>query len=108
MSGEHGTAPRIESGSDSVMGERHQLINLAYRLLGSLADAEDVVPGLAIQTNRTITSVVAFDLADNRIARVWAVRNPDKLRNWITADSIHSQPTMVVASPKMLDCNGSR
>ena len=25
------------------MGERRQLINLAYRLLGSLADAEDVV-----------------------------------------------------------------
>jgi RNA polymerase sigma factor (sigma-70 family) len=29
--------------SAEVMGERRQLINLAYRLLGSLADAEDVV-----------------------------------------------------------------
>jgi RNA polymerase sigma factor (sigma-70 family) len=28
---------------DAVMAERRQLINLAYRLLGSLADAEDVV-----------------------------------------------------------------
>jgi RNA polymerase sigma factor (sigma-70 family) len=28
---------------DPIMGERRQLINLAYRLLGSLADAEDVV-----------------------------------------------------------------
>ncbi len=28
---------------DAVMSERRQLINLAYRLLGSLADAEDVV-----------------------------------------------------------------
>ncbi|NNC13832.1 RNA polymerase sigma factor SigJ [Planctomonas sp. JC2975] len=28
---------------DAVWGERRQLINLAYRLLGSLADAEDVV-----------------------------------------------------------------
>ncbi|MFC0107578.1 RNA polymerase sigma factor SigJ [Kibdelosporangium aridum] len=27
----------------AIMGERRQLINLAYRLLGSLADAEDVV-----------------------------------------------------------------
>ncbi|MEV6987086.1 sigma factor, partial [Sphaerisporangium sp. NPDC051017] len=26
-----------------IMSERRQLINLAYRLLGSLADAEDVV-----------------------------------------------------------------
>ena len=30
-------------GLNAVMGERRQLINLAYRLLGSLADAEDVV-----------------------------------------------------------------
>ena len=28
---------------DAIMSERRQLINLAYRLLGSLADAEDVV-----------------------------------------------------------------
>jgi RNA polymerase sigma factor (sigma-70 family) len=27
----------------AIMSERHQLLNLAYRLLGSLADAEDVV-----------------------------------------------------------------
>jgi DNA-directed RNA polymerase specialized sigma24 family protein len=27
----------------AIAGERHQLINLAYRLLGSLAEAEDVV-----------------------------------------------------------------
>ncbi|MEU7532294.1 RNA polymerase sigma factor SigJ [Saccharothrix sp. NPDC042600] len=39
-----------QSGADpldpelsAIMGERRQLINLAYRLLGSLADAEDVV-----------------------------------------------------------------
>ncbi|GIF75432.1 RNA polymerase sigma factor SigJ [Asanoa siamensis] len=29
--------------SDEIMSERRQLINLAYRMLGSLADAEDVV-----------------------------------------------------------------
>src|SRR5262249_43104681 len=28
---------------DAIMSERHQLINLAYRLLGSLAEAEDAV-----------------------------------------------------------------
>ncbi|MFE3204896.1 RNA polymerase sigma factor SigJ [Embleya sp. NPDC059237] len=32
-----------ESGVEAVMEERQRLINLAYRLLGSLADAEDVV-----------------------------------------------------------------
>ena len=38
---------RVESGDDAgfdaVMSERRQLLNLGYRLLGSLADAEDVV-----------------------------------------------------------------
>src|SRR5262245_24578448 len=34
---------RPEPGLDVIMSERRQLINLAYRLLGSLAEAEDVV-----------------------------------------------------------------
>jgi RNA polymerase sigma-70 factor (ECF subfamily) len=41
------TSTRPESGEDPrldvVMNERRQLINVAYRLLGSLAEAEDVV-----------------------------------------------------------------
>ena len=34
---------RSDPGLDAVRSERRQLINLAYRLLGSLADAEDAV-----------------------------------------------------------------
>ena len=34
---------RPDAGLSAIMSERRQLINLAYRLLGSLADAEDVV-----------------------------------------------------------------
>ncbi|MEP7022919.1 MAG: RNA polymerase sigma factor SigJ [Actinomycetota bacterium] len=34
---------RPDPGLDVIMSERRQLINLAYRLLGSLADAEDAV-----------------------------------------------------------------
>jgi RNA polymerase sigma-70 factor (ECF subfamily) len=34
---------RTDPGLDAIMSERRQLINLAYRLLGSLADAEDAV-----------------------------------------------------------------
>lgn len=37
---EHG---HVEPGLRAIMSERGQLINVAYRLLGSLADAEDVV-----------------------------------------------------------------
>jgi RNA polymerase sigma-70 factor (ECF subfamily) len=32
-----------DPGLDAIIGERHQLINLAYRLLGSLTEAEDAV-----------------------------------------------------------------
>src|SRR6516165_3084327 len=39
--GPGGAAP--DPGLDAVMSERRLLINLAYRLLGSLADAEDAV-----------------------------------------------------------------
>ncbi|MFI7642644.1 sigma factor [Nonomuraea sp. NPDC049400] len=34
---------RLDPGLSAIMSERRQLINLAYRLLGSLTDAEDVV-----------------------------------------------------------------
>jgi RNA polymerase sigma factor (sigma-70 family) len=34
---------RPDPGLDAIMSERRQLMNLAYRLLGSLAEAEDVV-----------------------------------------------------------------
>ncbi|NEA26831.1 RNA polymerase sigma factor SigJ [Actinomadura bangladeshensis] len=34
---------RAEPGLDAIMSERRQLINLAYRLLGSLVEAEDAV-----------------------------------------------------------------
>jgi RNA polymerase sigma-70 factor (ECF subfamily) len=34
---------RLDPGLSAITGERRQLINLAYRLLGSLADAEDAV-----------------------------------------------------------------
>src|SRR5262250_3116569 len=34
---------RSDPGLSAIVGERRQLINLAYRLLGSLAEAEDAV-----------------------------------------------------------------
>jgi RNA polymerase sigma-70 factor (ECF subfamily) len=34
---------RPDPGLDAIISERHQLINLAYRLLGSLTEAEDAV-----------------------------------------------------------------
>ncbi|WP_330181472.1 RNA polymerase sigma factor SigJ [Nocardia sp. NBC_01503] len=39
-------------------------------------------PGLVAELDGTIVSVYAFDIADNRITRIWVIRNPDKLRPW--------------------------
>ena len=39
----HGPDPDSDPGLDTVMGERRRLIGLAYRMLGSLAEAEDAV-----------------------------------------------------------------
>src|SRR5262245_34286593 len=58
---------RPDLGLDAVMGERRQLINLAYRLLGSLAEAEDAVQetyarwyGLSRQQQEAIESPGAW------------------------------------------------
>jgi RNA polymerase sigma-70 factor (ECF subfamily) len=42
-------------------------------------------PGLVAQQNGVIVTVYAFDIADGRIKRIWAVRNPDKLQPWTIA-----------------------
>ncbi|WP_228001083.1 RNA polymerase sigma factor SigJ [Nocardia australiensis] len=39
-------------------------------------------PGLVAQLDGTIISVYAFDIAESRITRIWAIRNPEKLRPW--------------------------
>jgi RNA polymerase sigma-70 factor (ECF subfamily) len=39
-------------------------------------------PGLVAQENGVIVTVLAFDVVDDRITHIWAVRNPDKLRSW--------------------------
>ena len=39
-------------------------------------------PGLVAQENGVTVTVFAFDIAGGKIARIWAIRNPDKLRPW--------------------------
>ena len=41
-------------------------------------------PGLVIEQDGIIVSVFAFDVAGDRIRRIWVVRNPEKLRPWTT------------------------
>ncbi|MEV3977858.1 RNA polymerase sigma factor SigJ [Nonomuraea sp. NPDC049758] len=42
-------------------------------------------PGLVAQRDGVTVMVVAFDVAEGRIKRLWAVRNPDKLHPWTAA-----------------------
>jgi DNA-directed RNA polymerase specialized sigma24 family protein len=41
-------------------------------------------PGLVAQQDGLTVAVVAFEVAGDRIKRIWAVRNPEKLRPWTT------------------------
>jgi RNA polymerase sigma-70 factor (ECF subfamily) len=155
-----------DPGLAAIISERRQLINIAYRLLGSLAEAEDAVqetyarwyaqtpdqrdaiaspgawlttvtsricldqlgsararreryvgqwipeplpepaewngshpgapaltilertvngqPGLIAQQDGTTVTVFAFGITGDHVTRIWAIRNPDKLRPWAT------------------------
>jgi RNA polymerase sigma-70 factor (ECF subfamily) len=41
-------------------------------------------PGLVAQQDGVIVTVFAFEIADDRIKHIWAIRNPEKLRPWTT------------------------
>jgi RNA polymerase sigma factor (sigma-70 family) len=55
------------------------------RFAGELTLLERTVngqPGLVAIHDATIAAVYAFEIADDRIRRIWAIRNPEKLRLW--------------------------
>jgi RNA polymerase sigma-70 factor (ECF subfamily) len=63
-------------------------------LAGIAAHADDLTviertvngqPGLIAQRGGTTVTVLAFGIDGDRITRIWAIRNPDKLRAWTLA-----------------------
>jgi RNA polymerase sigma factor (sigma-70 family) len=61
------------------------LADIASRTSGSMTVLERTVngqPGLVAQQDGVTVTVFAFEVAGDRITRIWAVRNPDKLRPW--------------------------
>jgi RNA polymerase sigma factor (sigma-70 family) len=63
-------------------------VEIARRAAGSVTFLERTVngqPGLVAQQDGVIVTVFAFEVAGGRIRRIWAVRNPQKLRPWTTA-----------------------
>lgn len=76
-----GTALRPIRGADRIA---RYLLAIAEKADG-LAIVERTVngrPGLVAQQAGVPVTVAAFELAGDRIARIWAVRNPEKLRRW--------------------------
>ncbi|MDX3523437.1 RNA polymerase sigma factor SigJ [Streptomyces scabiei] len=44
------------------------------------------VPGLVARRAGVVMTVAAFDVRDGHVTRIWAVRNPEKLRPWTGED----------------------
>ena len=79
-----GRAPAALDPVDGAELVARYLADLAARSSGLtiLERTVNGLPGLIVQDGATIVTVFAFDLADDRISHIWAVRNPDKLRPW--------------------------
>ncbi|MFB7971599.1 RNA polymerase sigma factor SigJ [Streptomyces rubiginosohelvolus] len=43
-------------------------------------------PGLVARRDGVVMTVASFDVPDGRVTRIWAVRNPEKLRPWARHD----------------------
>ncbi|MGW1255179.1 RNA polymerase sigma factor SigJ [Streptomyces sp. NPDC002513] len=74
-------APRPIEGNERIA---HYLTDLVSRApdLTILEHTVNAQPGLTAQQDGVTVAVFAFDVADERIRRIWAVRNPEKLRLW--------------------------
>jgi RNA polymerase sigma-70 factor (ECF subfamily) len=63
----------------------HYIVDIAGRSSDDVMILERTVngqPGLMAQRGGVTVAVYAFDVADDQIKHIWAIRNPDKLRPW--------------------------
>jgi hypothetical protein len=79
-------APRpIEGGEQAA----RYLAGLTARAPGGVTLLERTIngqPGLIAQHDGTTVTVLAFDITNDRITHIWAIRNPRKLRPGQPAD----------------------
>jgi RNA polymerase sigma-70 factor (ECF subfamily) len=73
----------VEGGEQVARG----CLDLAGRAPGLtlLERAVNGQPGLLAQQDGTLTAVLAFDIAGDRIKHIWVILNPEKLRPWTTS-----------------------
>lgn len=76
-----GTALRPVEGGERIA---QYLIHFADRAPGLklLERSVNGRPGLVAQTSGRTVTVAAFGVTGDRVGRIWAVRNPEKLRTW--------------------------
>ncbi|MPY63521.1 RNA polymerase sigma factor SigJ [Streptomyces spongiae] len=63
----------------------HAWVDIARRRPGNMTLLERTVngqPGLVAQQDGVTVTVLAFDVAGDRIKHIWVVRNPEKLLRW--------------------------
>jgi RNA polymerase sigma factor (sigma-70 family) len=63
-------------------------VEIAHRMAGNMTLHERTVngqPGLVTQQDGVTVTVFAFEVVGDRIKHIWVVRNPEKLRTWMTA-----------------------
>jgi RNA polymerase sigma factor (sigma-70 family) len=66
-------------------------VTLADRAPATMTLRERTVngrPGLVSVQDGVVVTVFAFDVADDRIRRIWVMRNPDKLGPWTTVGGV--------------------
>ncbi|MDP5310802.1 RNA polymerase sigma factor SigJ [Streptomyces poriferorum] len=74
-------SPTPVRGHLEVAGFLVYLAGLAGRL-DLLERSVNGQPGLVAVDGDQVLTVYAFDIEESRIRRIWAIRNPDKLRPW--------------------------
>jgi RNA polymerase sigma factor (sigma-70 family) len=70
-------------GSEQIARAYVDIVGLAPNLM-ILERTVNGQPGLVAQLDGVTVTVYAFDVVGDRINRIWAVRNPEKLRAWTT------------------------
>jgi hypothetical protein len=78
------TFVRPIEGGEQIARAWIEIANRAGANTAFLERSVNGQPGLVVQQDDVIVTVFAFDVAGDRIRRIWAVRNPEKLRPWTT------------------------
>ncbi|MEU8652571.1 hypothetical protein [Streptomyces sp. NPDC048737] len=76
------THPRTVVGGERIARHHAEIARLSGGRTTLLEYTVNSLPGLVARQDDHIATVFAFETAGDRIRRIWAVRNPEKLRPW--------------------------